>query len=570
VARAGESFAFDVLATGVEAYQWLFNGAELAGATAARLELTALEPAQAGGYQVIVSNFVGSVASTTCQLQVSTLTSVGTVWFNNHVTRPLVEAPVCDVNGVTRLAGSSYLAQLWAGPSTNEMAAVGEPTPFLTGALAGYVVVGTNSAVAIPNVAPGAPAFVQMRAWEAGAGATYEDAVTAGGKHGGSDIITVVAGGIGEPPSSPAFLAGLRTFRLRQAPLIVSQTGDIIVYEGEQLYLEVTVDSSYPVIYQWQRETGDGAWQNITGATNFRLWLGAAATQMEGGYRVTARNQDGTTAGEPMHVYVSQRIFVGESGWAALRLELTGEGGPVYLIEKSADLLKWSGLGLITNETATLEFSDPTAAEQWARFYRAKSVQSGAVASKAAAGFVVLEFPYGFSMRSNPLLTGNNTAAGLLGNLLPDCVMLYKWTGTRYDINTFFVVGAESLWDHPDMTLNPGEGFIIRNPYLDTYYVAVAGQVPEGRLVNQIPAGWSIQASQVPQAGRLDTLLGLPVVRGDNIDLYRPALYDYEAFVTDGAGNWPIGGPPMVWLGESFWVYTTQAREWVREFSTKP
>jgi sulfur relay (sulfurtransferase) DsrF/TusC family protein len=567
---AGQNFAFDVRATYAAAYQWLFNGAELAGAIGAGLALTNVQPAQAGAYQVVVSNFVGSVTSATCWLQVSTLTSGGTIWFNNHVTSPLVQAPVYDVNGVTRLAGTNFLAQLWVGPGTNDLAAVGEPVPFSTGALAGYVAAGASAKVAATNVGPGALAFVQMRAWEANAGATYEDAVMGGGKYGASDIISVIAGGVGEPPSSPAYLVGLSSFRLRQAPVIVAQTGDIIVDEGQQLFLEVAVDSGSPVTYQWQQEAAAGAWQNISGATSFRLWLGTAAKQMEGGYRVIARNQDGTTTGQAMYAYVSRRIFVGRAGWEDLRLELTGEDGPVYLVEISTNLISWSGLGLITNETAALEFSDPTAANLWARFYRAKSVQSGAVVSKAAAGFVVLEFPYGFSMRANQLLTGNDTVWGLLGTLLPDGVMLYKYNGTKYEINTYFVVGAESLWGDPNMTLEPGEGFIVRNAYVDTYYLAIVGQVPEGRLVNQIPVGWSMQASQVPQAGRLDLLLGLPLVHGDNIDLYITELYDYEAHVTDGAGNWPIGGPPMVWLGESFWIYTSTAREWVREFSTRP
>jgi len=568
----GQNFTFDarVSSDAPVTYQWLFNGAELAGATQAELQLTNVQPPQAGAYQVVVSNFVGSVTSAACQLQVSTLTAGGTFWFNNRVTSPLIDAPVYDVNNVTRLAGTNYLAQLWVGPSTNEMAAVGQPRPFSTGALAGYIVAGTNAMVEAPNVAPGWPAFVQMRAWAADAGATYEEAVAAGGACGASAIISVIAGGIGEPPSRPACLVGLRSFRLHQAPVIVTQTGDIIAYEGQPLYLEVQVVGSSPLTYTWQQQMTNGTWRTISGATSYRLWLGTATKEMEGGYRVIVRDPDGTTTGDPMYVYVSRFIFLGREGWEALRLELTGEGGPVYLVEISTNLVNWSGLGLITNETTTLEFSDPTAAGFWARFYRAKSAQSGAVVSKAAAGFVVLDFPYGFSMRANPLLTGNDTVAGLLGNLFPDGTMLYKFNGTLFEVNTYIVGGRETLWDGPITTLKPGEGFILRNHLVDTFYLAIVGQVPEGRLVNQIPVGWSIQASQVPQAGRADTVLGVPLVHGDNIDLYVSEIYDYEPHVTDGAGNWPIGGPPEVWLGESFWIYTTTAREWVREFSTKP
>ena len=59
VATNGATASFSVIATGTEplTYQWFFNQTnELAGATATNLDLTALTPAQAGHYSVVVAS----------------------------------------------------------------------------------------------------------------------------------------------------------------------------------------------------------------------------------------------------------------------------------------------------------------------------------------------------------------------------------------------------------------------------------------------------------------------------------------------------------------------------------
>jgi hypothetical protein len=67
----GESPVFNVVATGTEplAYQWTFYGTNLSGATAAFYTVSSAFPANAGPYQVIVTNSAGSATS-----QVATLT----------------------------------------------------------------------------------------------------------------------------------------------------------------------------------------------------------------------------------------------------------------------------------------------------------------------------------------------------------------------------------------------------------------------------------------------------------------------------------------------------------------
>ena len=65
----------------------------------------------------------------------------------------------------------------------------------------------------------------------------------------------------------------------------------------------------------------------------------------------------------------------------AARLQALGAGrvriqcwkGQKFEAEVSNDLGAWTSLGVFTNETGTLEFTDPDAGQQAYRFYRAVS-----------------------------------------------------------------------------------------------------------------------------------------------------------------------------------------------------
>ena len=52
-------------------YQWFFNQSLISGATASALHLIAIQPPDAGGYSVVISNLAGSVTSVLAQLSVN-------------------------------------------------------------------------------------------------------------------------------------------------------------------------------------------------------------------------------------------------------------------------------------------------------------------------------------------------------------------------------------------------------------------------------------------------------------------------------------------------------------------
>lgn len=70
---AGTNVTFSVTATGSApfTYRWRLNGTNLAGAVSSSLSLNNVQPSQAGGYSVVVSNAAGTATSSTANLTVT-------------------------------------------------------------------------------------------------------------------------------------------------------------------------------------------------------------------------------------------------------------------------------------------------------------------------------------------------------------------------------------------------------------------------------------------------------------------------------------------------------------------
>jgi hypothetical protein len=132
------------------------------------------------------------------------------------------------VDGVTRLSGVDYYAQLYASPNNDEssLIAIGAPVVFRTGLGAGFVPRGIT--VVVPGSPPGVGVWVQMRAWDNAGGTlmTYEAARTTGSRFGKSNIIIVGPLGSeypnGSPPYLDPFLIGLQPFSLVPEPSTIA------------------------------------------------------------------------------------------------------------------------------------------------------------------------------------------------------------------------------------------------------------------------------------------------------------------------------------------------------------
>lgn len=127
-----------------------------------------------------------AIVVTTILLSGVSAMAQGTIFFANRLNSSIF-APVYGTDGTTALAGTGYSAQLWAGPDSSSLAAIGSPLPFRgAGAGAGSW---AGIQVTIPTVAPGAVAALQVKAWDnGGTGLSYAAAVTAGLANGQSTI----------------------------------------------------------------------------------------------------------------------------------------------------------------------------------------------------------------------------------------------------------------------------------------------------------------------------------------------------------------------------------------------
>jgi hypothetical protein len=229
-AAVGGYHNFAVTASGALplGYQWFKDGAEIAGATNRTLTFGSIDYKDAGTYNVRVTNQVGIAWSLGATLTVNSgVDGGGVVFMRNRATTMAVDAPIYDLDGVTRLSDSNYLAQLYAGPSLETLRPVGLPCIFRTKILAGYY---TERIVKVPTVLPRNPAVVQVRAWDATVGSSYEEARALGGRFGKSGILEVILAE--EGPMFPPDLVGLQSFNL-QAGLPAFTVGEISFVERQ-------------------------------------------------------------------------------------------------------------------------------------------------------------------------------------------------------------------------------------------------------------------------------------------------------------------------------------------------
>jgi len=129
----------------------------------------------------------------------------GTVWFLNVDQSQGLDAPFYQSDGVTKLSGPQFMAELLAGTSANSLVSIAT-TGFLQGVVAGYF----NGGVwVVPGVPQSGTAWVQVRAWNSASGASFLQAQASGlpNSWGQSAIFTVVTGSMAQP----GILTGLGT-----------------------------------------------------------------------------------------------------------------------------------------------------------------------------------------------------------------------------------------------------------------------------------------------------------------------------------------------------------------------
>jgi hypothetical protein len=257
----GSNASFTVVATGtpVPTYQWRKNGATIAGATGANLNLTSVQVADVGDYAVVVTNSAGSVTSTSATLSVT------------PAPIPPTETPTITAHPVSQTAtvGSTV---------TLSVTAVGLG-PILSYAWyhSGRLMPGMLSAQTLTNV-------------------SYAD--------GGEYYVTVAnpnLGGSGNGPMVKSQTAILTILAATNAPAITTQPASQTAPVGGSVIFAVLASGNPAPTYQWYKRSA-GA---ITAATGSTFSITSASTADVGDYYVVATNSQGSATSTDAHLTVS-------------------------------------------------------------------------------------------------------------------------------------------------------------------------------------------------------------------------------------------------------------------------
>jgi len=338
----GSTATFSVEASGTEplAYQWCFNGTNLAGQTTAALSLSNVQTAQAGSYTVVVTNAAGSVTSAAAVLTVLEPPAI--------VSQPQSRTNVVGSTAVFSVvaSGTEPLAYQWCFNGTN---------------LADQ----TTTALSLSNV----------QASQAG---PY------------TVVVTNAAG---------AVTSAVATLTVLVPPTIVSQPQSRTNVVGSTATFSVAASGTEPLAYQW---CFNGT--NLAGQTSTTLTLGSVQTAQAGSYTVVVTNAAGSVTSQvaALTVLVPTRIIslsgdlafgdvlVGSSSNRVLTITNAGNSAlRVTNITYSPPGVfggDWAGsipAGGSTNVTVTFS---PTAATSYSGTVRVNSDATGGVDTMSSSG----------------------------------------------------------------------------------------------------------------------------------------------------------------------------------------
>jgi hypothetical protein len=234
-------------------------------------------------------------------------------------------------------------------------------------------------------------------------------------------------------------------------------------------------------------------------------------------------------------------------------------------------LANWSAVGNASFVNGTAVFQETLSSNPTYPYYRFYRAKVGNIKSANAVGFVQILAPPGFSLIANQLSNGGNTPPEIFAaTSVPEGARLQKYDapGASFDMAQFI----DAAWEGDAISFGPGDGGWFENPTGASIPIKFVGEVPEGELSIPLVAGWSLPSSMVPQTGLLSPNLGYVPQEGDQIHQHNPAtggfiINSYIDGAWEGGSN---GSAPTIKVGESFWIYSTTARNWVRSFKIWP
>jgi hypothetical protein len=250
------------------------------------------------------------------------------------------------------------------------------------------------------------------------------------------------------------------------------------------------------------------------------------------------------------------------------QIKVSGPLGVMFDIEWSQDMEEWYALTFqsVEIESGGTIISDTVSSSTHHRFYRVIVPECNTCVGDVV-GFVRKTVVPGFTSVANQLI---NSAGNTLLDILPEVpndTRLYKWISGAYKDYLFwngdwYDYETEDLAN--DITLEPGEGAMLWNPYTTDFRISFVGKVLQGNLQNPIATGLSLKSSMIPQAG-LVSKLGLVVPTFSNLQKWNTGTQQFEVY-TFAWGEW-WDSEPSVEIGEAVFVDAGGPGAWDRVFA---
>jgi hypothetical protein len=206
------------------------------------------------------------------------------------------------------------------------------------------------------------------------------------------------------------------------------------------------------------------------------------------------------------------------------------------------------------------------------------------VYSVNAVGYVNTTLVPGFNLISNPLNAADNKIETLFNNFQGgprDGTIVYKFVNGNFQNASYIALFGTWSGDAVGQTTLPGEGVFVflPNPAAGeaaNKVLTFVGEVPQNQTTVNIPKGFSIISSPVPQNVSPDVTKNtdgsaapIPASDGDIIYHYNTTTKNFDSNSYFALfGGWDTTPLPPIKVGEAvYYFHTGNATTWNRTFS---
>ena len=531
----GEAVALTVQASGsgVLSYSWRKNGAPVlnvggvTGANGPTLSFVSIQPSQAGGYSVIVSNSVGSVVSSVAQLAVNpikagpiivaqpqsvtvpsgqmavfSVVATGTEplayqWQRNGVNVPGANASTLTINqpqapdaGDYRVVVSDIVGSVVSSVAQLTVNSVGVAPTIVVQPVGAAVRVGQQVTLSVQATGTPSPSYQWQRNGANLPGATSAEwVIRSATLNDAGEYRVVVTNSRGTVTSAAAFVAVLAPEYL---PMITQQPMGTNLMVGQRLELRVVANGNPEPSYFWRKDGG-----NLSGGAG-GAWIKPSVTLSDAGsYQVIVSNSVGSVLSTKVTVTVvpetvaSRIVGLRETDGGDLAFDVDATAGREWVLEDSRILGNWAEVSRFLANRQRFSLRVPYQSSS-ARFFRLRQADSGGKAP------MITQQPQDLTVRA-----GTNAVFTVIAEGTPP--LTYQWL-----FNGAAIPGSRqsSLILTNVQTMNAGDyRVMISNSVGVVTSVVVNLTVEEGKPIGTdgfvwIPPGTFVMGSPVGEEGR--------------------------------------------------------------------